>query len=113
MYDQIIKNSVIFGPTVIFALIVLIRILIGYHSGARRQVIFIIHSIIAFAICLIIYFALVNNRFFDKFILDVVNKFLGKDGLEEMLGVNPNCKTMREVLVQYIPSQMNFLMDYN
>ena len=108
MYDQIIKNSVIFGPTVIFALIVLIRILIGYHSGARRQVIFIIHSIIAFAVCLIIYFALVNNRFFDKFILDVVNKFLGKDGLEEMLGVNPNCKTMREVLVQYIPSQMNF-----
>ena len=107
--ENLIKYSVVFGPTVLFALIVLIRVLIGYFSGARRQVIFIIHSIVAFIICLILYFVLVENKVFDKFILDVVNKFMGKDGLEQALGVNPSCKTMREVIVQYIPSQMGFV----
>lgn len=109
MYENIIKYGIMFGPTILFALIVLIRTIIGYFSGGRRQVIFVVHSIIAFSICLILYFILVENKFFDKFILDVVNKFMGEDGLEEALGVNPNCKTMREVIIQYIPSQMGFV----
>ena len=109
MYDNLIKYGIMFGPTILFALIVLIRTIIGYFSGGRRQVIFVIHSVIAFSICLILYFILVENKFFDKFILDVVNKFMGEDGLEQALGVNPNCKTMREVIVQYIPSQMGFV----
>ena len=108
MIDNLIKYGVAFGPTLLFVLIVLIRVLIGYFSGARKQVIFIIHSVIAFSICLILYFVLVNNKFFDKFILDVINKFMGQDGLENALGVSPDCTTMREVLLEYIPSQMNF-----
>ncbi|MCR5461829.1 MAG: hypothetical protein K6E87_02050 [bacterium] len=109
MYDSLIKYGIAFGPTILFALIVLIRVIIGYFSGARRQVIFMIHSFVAFTICVIIFYVLVNNKSFDKFILDVVNKFMGEDGLENALGVSPACTTMREVLVQYIPSQMNFV----
>ena len=60
--EDLIKYGIMFGPTILFVLIVLVRMLFGYVTGARKQVIFFVHSIISLSICLILYFVLVNNN---------------------------------------------------
>ena len=59
--ENLIKYSIVFGPTILFALIVLVRMLIGYVTGARKQVIFFVHSLGAFIICLIVYLVILKK----------------------------------------------------
>ena len=109
--ENFIKYSIVFGPTILFALIVLVRMLIGYVTGARKQVIFFVHSLGAFIICLIVYLVILKNeRILDQvdgFILNIINKFMGENGLQNALGVSESCKTIRQIFVEYIPSQMD------
>lgn len=96
------------APTILFILIVLLSTVFGILRGFRKNMILFIHSIVIFIICLILYFIFVNAEFFDKFLLDTINVFLGPDGLEEKLGVSAECVTLKEVLLEYIPIGFNY-----
>lgn len=97
-----------YGPTVLFIFIILMSTIFGILRGFRKNLILFIHSIVIFIVCLILYFIFVNNEFFDKFLLDAANFFLGNNGLEEMLGVSSECETLKEVLLEYIPIGFNY-----
>ncbi len=97
------------GPTVLFILMILVASYTGYKRGFRKSLILMIHSIIAGVLSLSLYIICVNVKAFDKLLLDVTNLVLGyPDALESLLGVNASCETLKEVLVEAIPTWFNF-----
>ena len=108
--NEIIDLLIGWGPTILFLLIVLISTLSGIKKGVRKEAISIVHTIICFTICLIIFMLLVENRKVDTLFLDFINKILGGEGsLQQMLGVSAKHETIREILVEYIPKQLSFV----
>ena len=96
-------------PTIMFALMVVSAILVASIRGIRKTRISIIHSLIAFSICLTLFLLLVDNKNVDAFILNVTNSIVGPNGMQRMFGVSENCQSFREIFIEFIPKQMNFV----
>lgn len=108
--EAIIQFLISWGPTIFASIALIIGFLIGFSRGGRKSLILLIHAAICFAICLTIFLILVENRDFDKFLLDTTNKIMGSEsGLENLLGVSPDCETIREVIIEFIPAQLSFM----
>lgn len=97
-------------PTTVFILIILISMLSGFMRGYRKSMIFLIHSFVAACICLALYFLFKDNAKIDELLLTVTNFILGSEtGLQDMLNVSADCSSIKEVLLEYIPANMNFI----
>ncbi len=107
---NLIKQLIWWGPTVLFGLTLLISFLIGFNRGFRKSFILCINSFIAFIICLTLYFCLVNLKCIDSFLLEATNTIMGdKYWLQDTLGVSKTCETLREVILEALPRNLNFM----
>ena len=94
-------------PTIIFLLFIVLGILFGIWRGFRKSLILAIQALIIFVCCLILYFVFVNNPSTDVMAVEIANNFLGENGLQNLMGVSSECNSLKEILIQYIPNQLN------
>lgn len=106
---NLIKQLIWWLPTIIFVLTLILSFLIGYKRGFRKSLILFINSFISLIICLILYFTLINVKEVDAFLLNTTNNIMGEDWLQNTLGVSSSCTTLREVILEAIPKNMNYM----
>ena len=108
--NTIIDFLIRFLPSFIFICTVIGAGLWGVIRGARKSVILLIHALVSFAICFILFLVFVNSKGFDKLLLNITNSIIGSDtGLQDLLEVNPECESIRECILDFIPRQMSFM----
>lgn len=106
---KIIDLAVKWGPTLIFVLILLGYALTGLRRGYRKSLVLYIHSLIAGAICIFLYFILVDTKIGDQMLLTIINMVLGGDSaLQNQLGVDSSLDRLTFVLVDFISVQNGF-----
>lgn len=92
-------------PTVLFTVTVLLATLLGVLRGLRKSLILLAHEAGIAVVCIIAYAVLINIPAVDGFVLKVVNFFMGGSGsLEKALGVGAECKSIRQVFVEWLPT---------
>ena len=109
MRHDIIQNLIPWIPTMCFFLSLLGYFLMGIIRGFRKSVIFFIHAGISFAICLIIFFSIVNSENVDKTMYSLVNGGLKLAGtsIPGLLGKpNVEFESLRDLLGYLIRSSM-------
>ena len=95
-------------PTVLFTVTVLLATLIGAKRGLRKSLILLAHEVGLAALCITAYFVLINLPEVDGFTLNVVNFFMGGNGsLQRTLGVSAECKGIKQVFVEWLPTVIN------
>ena len=94
-------------PTILFLLILLIGILFGIIRGFRKSLILAIQACVIFVGCLIAYLIIVNNPSTDANVVNIINNFNGENWLQDQFGVSHDCGGLKEILIQFIPNQMN------
>lgn len=105
---QAVEFAVKWVPTILFAITIVISTFIGTLRGLRKSLIMLAHSAGAAAICITLYFVLINIPVVDKFVLDLVNFFMGGAGsLENALGVHAQCYGIKEVFVAWLPTVLS------
>ena len=107
--SQISVFFIAYFPTIMFFLVILLTMLVSFLRGIRKTRISIVHSLIAFTICLILFIALVEDKNVDAFLLNVTNSIVGKGGMQRIFGVSEDCLTFREIFIEFIPKQLNFM----
>ena len=91
-------------PTALFVLTVLIATLFGIWRGLRKSLILALHATLAGALCVAVFFILVNVKEVDSGMLSLINFFMGGDGaLQRAIGVPESCSTLKEVLANVVP----------
>ena len=108
MNDSVIDLIVSFGPTILFLLILICGIILGLIRGFRKSLILAIHAVVALAICLIGYFIVVNNKEIDVKVVTVINSSMGEGYLQDTLEVSTNAGSLKEILVEFIPKNLDF-----
>lgn len=111
MNNEMIRFAFTWIPSFIFIFAVLSGFLVGMIRGFRKSTILLIQAITAFVICLIVYFCIVNSSKLDSNMLKLTNSILSSAGqgtLQDILGVSSSCESITDVLIEYIPKQMDF-----
>ncbi|MBQ9448835.1 MAG: hypothetical protein IJU60_03065 [Acholeplasmatales bacterium] len=94
-------------PTIHFSLILLFSALLGMARGFRKSLILFIQSLIIATICFLLFMLFSESEQFDMFLLKTINFFMGGDGsLQRNLGVSTEAKSLREVLILYVPKTL-------
>ena len=106
--DEITKLAIAWGPTILFLLIFIVGLILGFARGFRKSVILAIQALVILGICLTAYFIIVNNPNTDTMVVKTVNGFLGEGWLQAQMGVSPNCSGLKEMLVEFIPKQLPY-----
>lgn len=101
---QLITFAISWGPTVIFALIVLIAILRGMRRGLRKSLILSLHAACAGAVCVAFFFIMIYVKEVDESTVKFYNWLAGENALQHALGVPESCSTLRQILTAYIPT---------
>ena len=99
--DGFIKFGIAWFPTIIFLIAILISTLTGVRRGLRKSLILFLHAILMAGICIGLFFYCVTSTTFDKLLLNVINVFMGEEGLQKSLSVSVECETLREVLLEF------------
>ena len=97
-----------FGPSLLFLFIVILSTIVGLIRGFRKSTILAIQALIAFVVCIIIFIVLARSKNTDSNLVNIANTFLGEGGLQRRLNVSESSKTMTDILIEYIPKQMNY-----
>lgn len=104
--DSLIK----YLPSLLFIFAVIGAGLFGVIRGARKSIILLIHALISFVICFVLFLIFVKSKGFDKLLLNMINSIIGsKTGLQDLLEIDQSCETLRECILDFIPRQMNFM----
>lgn len=107
-----IRIAIAWGPTVMFVLAVLYGVLFGLWRGFRKSAIFMLHAVCAGVVCISLFFLFTRATFFDSALLQFVNQCMGGDGaLQQLLGVEAECQTVKQVLTEWIPAQFGYGSD--
>ena len=108
MNHEIIQKLIPWIPTMLFALSLLFYFLMGLIRGFRKSVIFFIHATISFAICLIIFFSIVNSEDVDKTMFSLVNAVMKPFGMSitDVVGGSSEVESLRELLLYFVKSNM-------
>ena len=102
--EGLIKFGIAWLPTIIFLIGIILSTLVGVHRGLRKSLILMLHAVIVAAVCLGLFFFCVTSKTVDKWMLDLINMFMGTGGLQSRLGVRSDCVTLREVLLELFNS---------
>ena len=98
--EGLIKFGIAWLPTIIFLIVIILSTLIGIRRGLRKSLILMLHSVLAAGICLGLFFFCVKSSVVDKFLLTLINTFMGAGGLQSSLGVSADCASLSEVLME-------------
>lgn len=107
--ENLIRFLIAWGPTILFVLIIILGIILGLLLGLRKSVLLTVQSFIVFVICLILFFVLVESKTVDALLLKLVNAIVGDNAMQRLFQVSTNCKTFREIFLEYIPKKLNFM----
>ena len=109
-YLEYINPIIRWVPTLLFILIVASATFTGFCRGFRKSLIFLIHSLIIGGVFIVLFFLFKESDKMDELLLRIINMFIGSDtGLQDMLEVSPHAESLKEVLVLFIPQQLNFV----
>lgn len=107
---DIAKFFIVWGPTLLFLIIVGIGILIGCWRGFRKSLILFVHMLAINVVCLILFLCLVNDANFDtnfvSFTNSILNNFNGTS-LQNIMNVDESCTSLQQILSE------NFLNQYD
>ena len=106
---QIALFMIAYLPTILFCFTLLSSILLSALRGLRKTYVFLLHTLIAFTICLILFIALVEIKEVDMFVLKIMNSILGDGAMQRIFGVSTSCESFREIFIEYIPKQLTFM----
>ena len=95
---------ILWVPTLLFVLMVLMAIIMGVVRGFRKSLILFIQAIVAFVIVLIAYLIIVNNKSTDTWVVSMLKNF-GLD-LNNAFGVSSEYKSLTEILAHAIINNM-------
>lgn len=95
---------ILWVPTLIFVLMVLMAIIMGVVRGFRKSLILFIQAIVAFIIVLIAYLIIVNNKSTDTWVVSMLKNF-GID-LNSAFNVSSEYKSLTEILAHAIINNM-------
>lgn len=104
--SRLIELILKYIPTIYFILSVAIHTLIGYKRGLKRSLSFLYRTLIVFGIYLVIYLLVINLSIIDQGLLNLVNLFMGQNGLQNALGISSSSSSIKDCLVELIPSLM-------
>ena len=99
---QLINFAISWGPTILFAVGVLIGLLRGIRRGLRKSLILTLHAACAGAVCIAFFFIMVYVKEVDEGSLKFFNGLAGENALQNMLGVSESCSSLKETLAAYI-----------
>ena len=99
---------VLYAPTIFFILFLIGSLITGYLRGRRKAAIFAIHALMSFGLTVLLYIITVKNKASDTNIVSIINLFMGDGGLQRRLGVSVENKCLTDILIEYIPKQMNY-----
>lgn len=106
--NGIIELVVRWAPTILFTLTLFVATLFGLIRGFRKSLILAIHATVIACLCIGAFFFLINSSKADEMILSITNNILGGPGaLQELLNVSKDTSTLKEVLLEYIPTLLN------
>ncbi len=95
---------ILWVPTLIFVLMVLMAIIMGVVRGFRKSLILFIQAIVAFVIVLVAYLIIVNNKSTDTWVVSMLKNF-GID-LNSNFNVSSEYKSLTEILAHAIINNM-------
>ena len=99
---------VLYAPTIFFILFLIGSLITGYLRGRRKAAILAIQALISFGLTVLLYIITVKNKASDTNIVNIINMFMGDGGLQRRLGVSVENKCLTDILIEYIPKQMNY-----
>ena len=108
--EQVIDLSIQWGPTILFALIVLAGFLTGIRRGFRKSLLLALNALIAFVLVFLAYIWLVTNPNVDEYVVKYSNEvlaMLGQNNIQTLLGASENANSLKEILTEIIPQKMN------
>ncbi len=107
--SEVFRWGIAWGPSIAFILCMLGGFLLGMLRGFRKSVILGIQAIIAGLICLITYLCIINMKGLDTWGFNCINSILsiGGTNLQKIMNVSSSCKSLKDVLIEFIPKQMS------
>ena len=99
-FKTLIPYIIKYGHTIIFFIIMLLAIFLGYRRGLKKSGILFLHSIIAFAICAVIFIILTSQNIFNYQSVKIVNVIKGEFWLQNQLNVNPSRDNLIDILIE-------------
>ena len=104
----IVDGVIKFGPTVLFLVVILFSALVGLIRGFRKSLILAIHALCCATLCIVLFFVFTRSEAADGMLLRLINNIMGGEGaLEHALGLNYQCETVKDALVQAVPGLLN------
>lgn len=100
---RLIDFAIKWVPTILFVTIITVSTLVNAKRGLRKSLILLAQAVGACIVCTVFFYVCANSEDVDKAILGIVNTALGKNTLQGILGVSESCKTLREILAEYLP----------
>ena len=100
----LIEMAVAWGPTILFSLTVVLSTLINAKRGRRKSLVLWAQSASAALLWLLLYYFGVKSTKIDASLVNFVNLFMGKSGVQNALGVSENATTFRNILTLYFES---------
>ncbi|MDE5867650.1 MAG: hypothetical protein K2H02_01760, partial [Anaeroplasmataceae bacterium] len=110
MNESLLRFLIVWGPTLLFVLIVLGGFVWGLVRGFRKSLILFIHMIVAFTVCLIVFLCMAQNKNLDSSMVNFTNNIIGKfssNSIQDILQVDSSLSTMRDILFAKIVSNMS------
>ncbi|MDE6274026.1 MAG: hypothetical protein K2L87_03155, partial [Clostridiales bacterium] len=89
-------------PTILFSLIVVFSALVNAKRGRRKSLILYAHSAAAAIVWVIFYYFAVKSEKIDASFVKSVNLILGENGLQNILNVSAEAKTLRSIFTLYL-----------
>ena len=108
--EQVIDLSIQWGPTILFALIVLAGFLTGIRRGFRKSLLLALNALIAFVLVFLAYIWLVTNPNVDEYVVKYSNEvlaMLGQSNIQTLLGASDSANSLKEILTEIIPQKMS------
>lgn len=109
MTENVLKLLIGWAPTILFALIILIGIIVGVVRGLRKSLILFFHMLAVGALCIGFYIWLFNQPNMDQMMVKATNTVLGwfNMNLQSLLGVDSSLVTMKDIILEKVLSLMS------
>ena len=104
MSQELIKSLIIWGPTLLFLLVLGFYFLVGVLRGLRKSVILLIHATASMIVCIIIFFSIVNSENIDQTMVSLINYILNIFGtsVQNILGASEELTSVKDIALDLL-----------
>ena len=106
-FKSLIPYFVVYGPTVLFILIILLSTILGYFRGLKKSGILFFNSMISFGIIIVIFIILTNQNIFNYQSVKIVNNIMGENYLQNKLNVSSERNSLVDILIEFLLKNNN------